>query len=141
MTIDEGYQLFQLLKKDTRYTIEAYQFVRDALGYAQDVLEMGGVGKQDEELELMDEHVDRHLSGQQLCEAIRIYAISQYGYLAKAVLGSWGLNSTGSFGDIVYNLIEISWMKKSPQDRREHFDNVYDFEEVFHNQFEFSEID
>jgi uncharacterized repeat protein (TIGR04138 family) len=56
--------------------------------------------------------------------------------MAKTVLNSWGVNSTGDFGEIVYNLIAIKEMRKSEADRREDFDDVYDFEEAFVRQFE-----
>ena len=76
-----------------------------------------------------------HLTGQQLCQGIREYALEQYGLMAKIVLNSWGIRSTGDFGEIVYNLIAIGSMKKSPSDRREDFDNVYDFDEAFRQNF------
>ena len=140
---DDGYQLYQLLKRDPRFTFEAYQFVRESLGYAQDVLKFGkesfGPGGKPGARSAGER--ERHLTGPQLCEAVRIYALGQYGYMARAVLKSWGLESTGNIGDIVYNLIEIGWMKKSATDRREDFDNVYDFAEVFENDFEISSID
>jgi uncharacterized repeat protein (TIGR04138 family) len=56
--------------------------------------------------------------------------------MAKVVLNSWGLRKTSDFGEIVYNLIEIGMMKKSKTDRREDFDNVYDFDQAFNEQFE-----
>ena len=37
----QQHPIFELLKKDPRYKLEAYQFVRDALAYAQDELGMG----------------------------------------------------------------------------------------------------
>ena len=83
-----------------------------------------------------DQPRERHLTGQELCEAIRQFAINQYGYMAKVVLQRWGITATGNFGDIVYNMIEMGVMKKSPQDRRTHFDNVYDFDHVFESNFE-----
>lgn len=128
----EMHPIYKLLQDDPRYTLEAYQFVREALGYAQDVLKMG-VGEEGWDEESGSE---RHLSGQQLCEAIRRYALDQYGYMAKVVLNSWGLKSTGDFGDIVYNLIGIGWMKKSDEDRRDHFDDVFDFDQAFQLHFE-----
>ena len=137
---DEGYQLFQLLKQDSRYTIEAYQFVREALAYAQEEMDFSkeqGIKTEGSE----GQEPESHLTGQQLCEAVRVYALDQYGYMAKAVLNSWGLVSTGSVGDIVYNLIEISWMKKSENDSRDHFDGVYDFKAVFQNEFEITLLD
>lgn len=69
----------------------------------------------------------RHVSGQELCEAIRCYALDQYGLLAKSVLNEWGVHSTGDFGEIVFNLIEIGQMRKTDSDRREDFNDVYDF--------------
>ena len=62
--------------------------------------------------------------------------MQQYGYMAKVVLNNWGLRTTGDFGEIVYNLIGIGWMKKSASDERAHFDNVYDFDEAFQEGFQ-----
>ena len=36
----------------------------------------------------------RHVTGQELCHAIRQFALEQYGYMAKLVLGNWGLHTT-----------------------------------------------
>ena len=42
------------------------------------------------------------MTGQQLCEAIRQYALEQYGLMAQCVLNSCGVYTTGDFGEIVY---------------------------------------
>jgi uncharacterized repeat protein (TIGR04138 family) len=76
------------------------------------------------------------LTGQQLCEAARVYAQRQYGYLAKLVLNGWGIASTRDLGEIVYNLIRVREMKKSDSDRIEDFDQVYDFDDAFVHQFQ-----
>lgn len=127
----------QLLEDDQRYTLEAYQFVREALAYAHDVLNMGGEESTDEADE--DAEIEHHLSGQQLCEAIRQYALEQYGYMTQVVLRSWGITNTGDFGEIVYNLINIRMMKKSPADCREDFNDVYDFDQAFREDFRITE--
>lgn len=145
-------RIVQLLSEDQRYAWEAYVFVREALFYAQEVLEMGS--PPDEEAESTAEFAaskfeveeagdedeakrpERHLTGQQLCQAIRNYALEQYGYMAQAVLNHWGVRSTGDFGEIVYNLIRIEEMKQSPTDRREDFDDVYDFDEAFRRNYQ-----
>ncbi len=136
---DSTHPLLQLLRDDPRFKIDAYQFVRDALAYAQEVLEMGTETPtdltQEEETDADCARVEAHLTGQQLCEGIRQYAQEQYGLMAKTVLNSWGIQRTGDFGDIVYNLIEIGLMKKSKTDRREDFDDVYDFDTAFREQF------
>ena len=83
----------------------------------------------------------RHVTGQELCQAMRRYAQEQYGYLAKSVLNHWGVSSTSDFGEIVFNLIKIKQMRKTPDDRREDFDDVYDFDEAFQYSFQFSSAD
>jgi len=134
---DESYSLYRIIQEDPRYCLDAYVFVRESLAYAADCMELDFY----EELS-SPEHAaktERHLTGQQLCEAIRQYATNQFGYMAKIVLKNWGIESTSCFGDIVYNMINVGIMKKSEHDRRSHFDDVYSFDEVFQNQFEFGE--
>lgn len=141
---DEVIALHRLLRKDPRFPLDAYLFVREALSYAADELNLGSARfetpvldiEQYEETGEDEDVVERHLTGQELCEAIRQYAINQFGYMAQIVLRNWGITSTGDFGDIVYNMIDVGLMKKSPQDCRSHFDDVYDFEQVFEQQFE-----
>lgn len=120
----------RLLRRDTRYRLEAYVFVRDSLAYAHRTM----LGQ--ELASSIEEEDARHLSGQQLCEACRLYALDQFGYLAPIVLARWGLRSTSDFGEVVYNLIEIKHMRKSDSDRREDFDNVYSFADAFEPRFE-----
>ncbi|MCC6507524.1 MAG: hypothetical protein IT423_00345 [Pirellulaceae bacterium] len=131
---DDILPIAELLKQDQRFHHDAYQFVREALAYAQEILKMPhqpvSVGEG-----------DRHLTGQQLCEAIRQYALDQFGFMAKTVLNNWGVFSTSDFGEIVYNLIRIKQMKKSESDRREDFDDVYEFDTAFDPVFELSGSD
>ena len=77
----------------------------------------------------------RHVTGQQLCEAIRRYALDRYGYMAKTVLNSWGLRTTSDFGEIVFNMIRCKLMRKTPADTLVDFDNIYDFDVAFKQQF------
>jgi uncharacterized repeat protein (TIGR04138 family) len=135
---DTTHPIAKLLKKDRRYKFEAYVFVFEALNYAQKILGMGAERSSQEEEEVertSDTRPERHLTGQQLCEAIRQYALEQYGYMAKCVLNSWGVHNTGDFGNIVFNLIDIKQMKKTKQDRREDFDDVFDFDEGLMQDF------
>ena len=122
-----------LLAEDKRYKIEAYQFIREALQYAHENL----ASDVEEEVKASEKLTPRHVTGQQLCEACRLYAIEQYGYLAMIVLANWGIRSTSDFGELVYNLIRIEQMRKSDADRREDFDDVYDFKDAFEPEFEF----
>jgi len=130
---------FDLLKQDRRYPAEAYQFVWEALNFAQEELKMGALQVSEAtaaaEEPAGSEKAERHVSGQQLCEGIRHYALRQYGLMAKTVLNSWGIFSTSDFGELVFNLIRIGHMRKTKDDRREDFDNVYDFDTAFEQEF------
>ncbi len=131
--------LLKLIEKDRRYKLEAYQFVFEALSYAQKVLGMGQDRNLAEEPSEDEANApERHLTGQELCEAIRQYSLQQFGYMAKCVLNEWGVTRTGDFGEIVYNLIEVQMMRKTPEDRKEDFHDVYDFETALCQQFQIS---
>src|SRR5436853_333182 len=134
--------LAKLLADDSRYRIEAYQFVGAGLEYAQEVLGMGAASaapaspkrkrREPAAKRIADDEARpvRHVSGQDLCWALKELAHQQFGRMAKLVLASWGIHTTGDFGAIVYNLIEIKKMSKSEHDRRQDFENVYDFEQA-----------
>ncbi len=136
--IDPSHPIAELIRRDRRYQVEAYVFVLDALRYAQEVMGLGA-----ERDDLHDEATaeddpqaaERHVSGQELCEAIRRFALEQYGYMAQSVLNHWGVKSTSDLGAIVFNLIEIGHMRKTPEDRLEDFDNVFDFDKGLRREF------
>jgi uncharacterized repeat protein (TIGR04138 family) len=129
----------ELLRHDRRYHFDAYVFVFEALRYAQKNMGLGAPAEP--ESDDPEDEPERHVSGQQLCEAMRRYAHEQYGYLAKQVLNHWGITSTSDFGEIVFNLIEIGQMRKTADDRREDFDDVFDFVEAFQHSFQISAVD
>jgi uncharacterized repeat protein (TIGR04138 family) len=134
-------KIAELARQDRRYRFEAYAFVFEALGYAHQALGMGAAKKsgsaarKKSKSAAAEEEPENHLTGQQLCEAIRLYALEQYGYMAKCVLNNWGVRTTGDFGEIVFNLIRIGEMRKTKDDRREDFDDVYDFETALRHDF------
>ncbi len=157
--LDPTHPLAELLRRDARYRFDAYVFVFEALRFAHEKLGLGIEqpseqfapdeldDKLDDELSFDDDSGDdfniddepqHHISGQELCEAMRRYAHEQYGYLAKSVLNHWGIHRTGDFGEIVFNLIEIGQMRKTPSDTREDFEDVFDFDEGFQESFQIS---
>lgn len=139
----------ELLQQDRRYKLGAYIFVFEALEYAQKELNLGeeqasepltrrSKKKPKESSEEGEDRPEKHLTGQQLCEAIRLLALDQFGYMAKCVFNSWGIYKTGDFGEIVFNLIRIERMRKTERDRREDFENVFDFDRDLQQQFRIS---
>jgi uncharacterized repeat protein (TIGR04138 family) len=137
--VDPTHPIAKLLKQDRRYKIDAYAFVFEALNYAHNQLGMGAnrpaEAEEGEPEEESPKEAERHLTGQQLCEGIRQYALDQYGYMAQCVLNSWGVHNTGDFGEIVFNLIGIGQMRKTSEDQREDFDDVFDFETGLRESF------
>jgi len=139
--LDPSHPLAKLLKNDKRYKFEAYAFVFESLSYAQEKMGLGQERPAEEEeadpqpKSKEGRKVERHMTGQQLCEAIRQYALEQFGLMAKAVLNSWGVHNTGDIGNIVFNLIEIGQMRKTKQDTREDFENVFDFDTALVRDF------
>lgn len=110
-------------QKDSRFDREAYYFVREALDFTSKMLNKPAEGSR------------RHVSGIELLEGIRGYAIQELGPMSRTVLNSWGIQRTEDFGEIVFNLVETGKLGKTDEDRREDFANGYDFHEVFIKPF------
>jgi uncharacterized repeat protein (TIGR04138 family) len=125
-------RIAQVAKEDGRYKVDAYLFVQQSLAFAQ--LQRGR--RRESRDDETASPLEPHLTGQELCAAIRLYAQELYGLMAKLVVNSWGVTTTSDFGEIVYKLIEIGEMTKSSHDQREDFDEVYDFTHAFERDYQ-----
>lgn len=110
----------RILKRNKRYTKEAYQFLVSALHYTQKKLNKQG-----------------HVTGKELLEGIKELALSVYGPMAKHVLESWGIHKTDDWGEIVFMLIKRKQLGKTPEDTKKDFEDVYDFEDVFVKKYRY----
>ncbi|MCZ6672655.1 MAG: hypothetical protein O7C75_06920 [Verrucomicrobia bacterium] len=113
-----------VMKDDSRFGKGAYYFVRKALDFT--VKELN---------ESKKERPSHHVSGQELLEGIRKYALDQYGPLTLTVLKDWNIKRCADFGDIVFNLVEFGVLGKTDTDRREDFSGGYDFNDAFLQPF------
>jgi uncharacterized repeat protein (TIGR04138 family) len=116
----------EIVRKDPRYAYEAYEFVFDALDHTQKMLKR--VPPKDAERSEGDTRY--HVSGPELVEGIRDLALREYGLMARTVFHRWGIQRTGDFGEIVFNLIEAGLMSKTDQDTREDFRDIYDLDQA-----------
>ena len=110
-----------IAREDGRFNPAAIRFVYEGLGFTAK--------------KVADE--PHHVTGQTLCEGMRKLAVEKWGRLALLVLKTWGVQTTRDFGEIVYMMIKNKWMSAQPTDTIEDFDDVYDFQTIFKDQFEF----
>jgi uncharacterized repeat protein (TIGR04138 family) len=121
--IDFDEAISRLVDQDKRYTTGAYHFMRDALDHTLRQVREGG------------EVEDRHVSGKELVEGIRAYALKEFGPMVMTVFDDWGISSCADFGEIVFNLIEARVFGKTEEDTRADFVGHYDFDEAFVKPF------
>ncbi len=113
-----------IVREDTRYPRAAYYFVRKALDHTLKDLKKPP-----------SEEKGNHVSGKELLEGIRDYALQQFGPMTFTVFENWRLNQTSDFGEIVFNLVEYGIFGKTEHDDKQDFRGVYDFREAFLNPF------
>jgi uncharacterized repeat protein (TIGR04138 family) len=77
----------------------------------------------------------RHVSGHELLEGVRRYALSEFGPIALKTLNSWGITETDDIGAIVFNLVQAGEFGKTDEDKSEDFTGGYDFHEAFAKPF------
>ena len=112
-----------IIAKDTRFAGDAYMFVREALDFTQKL-----AGKE-------TRGAVRHVSGQELLDGIRQFALQQFGPMAVTVFEEWGVKSCRDFGEIVFNMVEMRLLAKTDKDTRDDFQNGYDFTDAFRKPF------
>jgi uncharacterized repeat protein (TIGR04138 family) len=82
------------------------------------------------------ERMNRHVTGQQLCWAIRDIALERWGLMARGVLARWSIRRTEDIGAIIFALVENDWLQKQPTDSIDDFNSVFDFDEAFDHSYQ-----
>ena len=113
----------QIIAQDERYHRDAYTFLREALDFTQKLISKENRG------------ATRHVTGQELLDGLRQYALQEFGPMAKTVLEEWGVQECRDFGHIVFNMVEIGLLAKTEKDSRDDFRNGYDFTDAFCNPY------
>ena len=119
--------LQQVVEEVGLYPIEAYEFVQQGLGYT--VQKIHGECKPGQK----PNAASRHVSGQDLCEGLREFALLKWGLLARTVLARWNVRRTLDFGTIVFALVDYGHMQKTDEDNLDDFRDVFDFKSAFEN--------
>ncbi len=128
-------KLAEVVKQDPRYPYEAYEFVFQALHATQKQL-----GREPPTAAASEESAGKHhVSGRELCLGIRDLALLEFGMMARYVFRVWGIEQTGDFGNIVFNLIRHELMSKTNHDNLADFQNVYDLDQALAYQVKLDE--
>jgi len=115
--------LESVVGSDPRYQRDGYIFLRDALDFTT---------KQHKKVKGVSV---RHVSGPELLDGVRQYALKEFGPMVMTVFDSWGIHSCEDIGHMVFNLIGAGVFGKTDNDSIEDFKNVYDFQEAFVQPF------
>jgi uncharacterized repeat protein (TIGR04138 family) len=115
--------LDSIVGTDPRYQRDAYAFLRDALDFTT---------KQQKKVKGVSV---RHVTGPELLDGVRHYALKEFGPMVMTVFENWGIHSCEDIGNMVFNLIGAGIFGKTEEDSIEDFKNVYDFGEVFVKPF------
>jgi len=113
----------KITREDPRYPVDAYYFVCEALQHTSTILDKPKAGP------------ERHVSGSELLEGIRSFAIQQFGPMTITVLKTWGISDTSHFGDVVFNMVDREILGKTGRDKLEDFAGGYEFCDAFARPF------
>ncbi len=116
--------LMQLADENPQYDPQVYGFMREALDFTIKKLKKPAEGSA------------RHVSGQELADGIRQFALQEFGPITKTVLNQWGIFTTEDFGSIVFLLISKGIFGKSDEDSPGDFSGRYDFDKAFRDPFQ-----
>jgi uncharacterized repeat protein (TIGR04138 family) len=112
-----------ILKREKRFDPHAYFFLKDALDFTLKRAAETNAGQA------------RHVTGQELLEGFRDFALEQFGPMASTLMREWGVRKCQDVGDMVFHLIEEQVFGKQDSDRREDFAESFDFEDSLARPF------
>src|ERR1051325_2742128 len=120
--------LEKIVAADKRYARGAYHFLREALDHTQKAQTRQRKGGK-------EAVATRHVSGRELLNGIREFALQQFGPMATTVFNEWGIHRCEDFGELVFNMVDHRLLGKTETDTREDFKAGYDFDEAFREPF------
>lgn len=114
----------EIVERDPRFAKAVYYFTHRAVRETAEAISKKEKGQK------------RQISGQELLEGIRCFAIDQFGPMALMVFESWNVTCSRDFGEIVFSLAKEGILGVSEQDHIKDFENVYEFQDVFAKPFQ-----
>ncbi len=109
-----------LALKDGRFAPDAFVFLFESLETSIRVAGREGA-----------KGVERHVTGRELLEGMRVHASEIFGPMAAHVWRSWGIKETLDWGHVVFLLVDEGLLNSQESDTIEDFRDGFDFDEVF----------
>lgn len=113
-----------------RFHPDAYEFLRVALRYTVRRMHRQATPESREDRE------EQHVTGEELLDGIRRFALEHFGLMTITVFEHWGIHCTEDFGRMVFELVERGEMFKTDSDELSDFFDVYEFDDVFTRRYE-----
>lgn len=110
----------RLALKDGRFAPEAFVFLLESLDTA---VKLAGRDAA--------KGSERHVSGRELLEGMKLHAIKIFGPMAAHVWRSWGVRESLDWGRIVFLLVDEGLLNRQESDSIDDFSDGFDFDEVF----------
>jgi len=114
-------EITEIVRRDGRFSYEAYEFVFEALTHTQQMVGKVPIGGE----QPGEEH---HVSGREIAEGAVDLAREEFGFLARTVFRQWGIRRTDDLGEVVFNLIEAGLLSKTDTDNRADFHDLFDLD-------------
>ncbi len=111
-TLEESFR--ELRQKYSDYQIESYNLIYGAVDFTLKRLPRR-----------------EKISSSEFLEGFRLYAIEQFGCLAKTILNKLEIRTTNDIGELLFRLIEFHIFHKDKNDDKKDYDNVFDFDKAF----------
>lgn len=112
-----------ILRRDKRYDPHAYFFLKDALDFTLKRVSESSGGQ------------PRHVSGPELLDGFRDFALQQFGPMAATLMNEWGVRKCADVGEMVFNLIDEQVFGKQESDCKEDFVGSFDLEDALRLPF------
>lgn len=114
----------KIVEHDHRFDRKAYEFLREALDFTLTrIMQTRSEGM-------------RHVSGMELLEGFRDFALEQFGPMAGSVMREWGLKNGYNVGEMVYALIDAEVFAQQEGDSIDDFKGFMSFREAFEKPFQ-----
>ncbi len=125
-----------IVKRDPRYHLDAYHFLRDALDFTQSLVNRKARRSTKRRTDAVPEEEEpKHVSGPELLKGVKEFALEHFGPMTPTVFEEWGITRTRDFGEIVFNMVSEGLLSKTDADRLEDFEDIYDFSTAFRDPF------